>query len=323
MSRRTPIASIAVICLASAAGLPAAAHATTGVGTGLPQPRVDVAHSDGDQFVGRYAIGEIDRRAKIGSGQLQIDYTDTRKPFLIGSLGIFGFDDDGRQQSSHSITYPYSFANGTLSAPVIAQATFARIGALSVGTPDDADELHGRLTWRGGTYQVVFDRLPASDLQTELPEAKQVDPVPLKLRHDGLGPRNEAFYGRWRLVPSDVDPGRTASVYAPLVRIATAIGNAAPVADSGSMQLFEVTSRTEPPRPGGMVGIHTPSQTRAEFLTDFRWDGPWRSALVRAGSDEGAVVGRYIARLIGRDRLVGTLTNGDFRVELTFERGGR
>ncbi|MDO8186563.1 hypothetical protein Q5424_23290 [Conexibacter sp. JD483] len=323
MSRRTPIASIAVICLASAAGLTAAAHATTGVGTGLPQPRVDVAHSDGDQFTGRYAIGEIDRRAKIGSGQLQIEYTDTRKPFLIGSLGIFGFDDDGRQQSSHSITYPYSFANDTLSAPVIAQATFEPIGALRVSVPDAQDELHGQLTWRGGTYQVVFDRLPASDLQTELPEAKQVDPVPLRLRHDGLGRRDSALYGRWRLVASDVDPGRAASIYAPLVRAANSIGNDATIADSGNMTLFEVTSKMDPPRPGGMVAIHTPSQTRAEFLTDFRWDGPWRSANVRAGSDQGAIVGRYIARLVGGDRLVGTLTNGDFRVDLTFQRGGR
>jgi len=319
--RRTPIASIAVTCLA-AAGLAAAAHATTGVGTGLPQPRVDVAHSDGDQFVGRYAIGEIDRRAKITSGQLQIDYTDTRKPFLIGSLAIFGYDDDGRQQSSHSITYPYRFGDETLSAPVISQGTYQRIGALRLPVPTDPDELHGQLTWRGGTYQVAFDRLPASDLQTELPQAKQIDPVPLRLRHDGLGPTDADWYGRWRLVPSTADAGRTASIYAPLVRIASAIGDDATVADSGSLLLFEVESRTEPPRPGGMMTVHAPGQTRAEFLTDFRWDGPWRSAIVRGGSDEGPVVGRFLARVSG-DRLVGTLTNGDFRVELTFARGGR
>lgn len=315
---RSTLAAFLGISLASVTVVPVAS-ATTGVGTGLPQPRVDVAQSDGAPFVGRWAIGAIDRHARVNSGQLMIDYTDTEKPFLIGSLAIFGYDDDGRQQSTSLITYPFSYGNGTLSARVISQGTFARVGALRLPDPVRPDQLRGELTWRGGTWQVVFDKLPPSDLQTPLPQARQIDPAPLRLKHDGLGPRDADWYGRWTFVPNRDDAGRTAGLFAPVVRVASAIGDNAFVADSGGMHLFEVESRTEPPRPGGMVTVHAPGSTRAEFLTDFRWEGPWRTAIVRGGSDEGPEVGTYVARVSG-DKLVGTLTNGDLSIELTFAR---
>jgi hypothetical protein len=321
MPRRTSIAAFTGICLAAVttSALIAGAHATTGVGTGLPQPRVDVAQADGEQFTGRYAIGEIDRRAKITSGQLMVEYTDTEKPFLIGSLAIYGYDSDGRQQTSSALTYPFSYGDGVLSARVISQGTYRQIGSLRLPDPRDPDELPGTLGWRGGSYQIVLDRLPASDLETPLPQAKQVDLVPLRLKNRGLGPRDEAFYGRWELVPSRADTARSASLYAPLVRAATAIGDDAIVADSGHLVLFEVESRFDPPAPGGMMTLHAPGSTRAEFLTDFRWQGPWRTAVVRGGSDEGPVVGRFTGRISG-DTLVGTLRNGDLSIELTFAR---
>lgn len=322
--RRTSIASLVGISLAAvtATALVTSADATTGVGTGLPQPRVDVARADGDPFTGRYAIGEIDRRAKITGGQLMLEYTDTEKPFLIGSLAIYGFDREGRQQTSSAITYPYSYADGVLTGRVISQGTYRQIGSLRLPEPSSPDELRGTFGWRGGTYQVVFDRLPPSDLETPLPQAKQIDAVPLKLRNRGLGPRDSDYYGRWELVPSRHDAGRTSSLYAPLVRAATAIGDDALVPDSGHLVLFEVESRFDPPAPGGMMTLHAPGSTRAEFLTDFRWDGPWRTAIVRGGSDGGPVVGRFTGRVSG-DTLVGTLTNGDLSIELTFARPQR
>ena len=319
--RRTQLAAFLSIGVA-AVGAATVAHATTGVGTGLPQPRVDVARSDGDPFVGRWAIGAIDRRAQITSGQLMIDYTDTERPFMLGSLAIYGYDEDGRQQLSSAITYPYTFADGVLSARVISQGTFERIGFLQLPVPRGADELNGRLTWRGGTYRVSFDRLPPTDLETPLPQARQIDAAPLRLANEGLGPDDAAFYGRWTFVPSRQDVGRTSSLFAPIVRVATAIGDDRFLADSGGLHLFEVESRTEPPRPGGLMTVHAPGSTRAEFLTDFRWEGPWRTAQVRAGSEEGPVVGRYVARVIG-DRLVGTLNNGDLEIDVTFQRPQR
>ncbi|MDW5597453.1 hypothetical protein VSS74_24100 [Conexibacter stalactiti] len=321
MSRRTSLASFAGICLAAVTttALVTSAHATTGVGTGLPQPRVDVAKADGEQFVGRYSIGEIDRRAKVTSGQLMIDYTDTEKPFLIGSLAIYGFDRDGRQQTSAAITYPFSFADDVLTGRVISQGTYRQIGSIRLPVPRSTEELSGTLGWRGGTYQVVFDRLPVSDLATALPQAKQIDAVPLRLKNRGLGARDSAFYGRWELVPSRDDVGKASSLYAPLVRAATAVSDDELVPDSGHLQLFEVESRFDPPAPGGMMTLHAPGSTRAEFLTDFRWEGPWRTAIVRGGSDGGPVVGRFTGRVSG-DTLVGTLRNGDLSIELTFTR---
>lgn len=319
--RRLSIVSCAVICL-SAVSFTTVADATTGAGTGLPQPRVDVAREDGDPFVGRYAIGSIDRRAQITSGQLLIDYTDSQRPFMVGSLGIYGFDGEGRQQTSSAITYPYEFRDGVLRANLRAQGAGTVIGSLRLPSPRGEDELPGTLGWRGGSYQVTFTRLPPSDLETALPQARQIDAAPLRLRNEGLGERDRDWYGRWTLEPGRGENARTASLFAPLVRAATAIGEDSLVPTSGHMQLFEVESRFDPPAPGGMITLHAPGSTRAEFLTDFRWEGPWRTATVRGGSDGGPVVGRFVARASG-NRLVGTLTNDDLTINLTFVRPRR
>ncbi|MDO8210588.1 hypothetical protein [Conexibacter sp. CPCC 206217] len=307
-----------------AAGGAAIATATTGVGTGLPEPAIKVPPEIGNQFVGQFVLSQIDRRARITAGQVMIDYTETVRPYIVGNLTLYGYDNAGRQSSSTSNLYPFRFHGRLLRANILTQGSNGRIGSVTFQLPTSPTEMSGTLTWRGGTYDVVYTRGDDdADPTAPLPNAKQIDPVPPKLTKEGIGPRADAYYGRYALEPSEEDPGTSAGVYAPIVRVAEALSTGQLVADSGSLTLFgDQPIRSLPPTPAAIVTFHGPSATRVAYLTDFRWGGDWRTATVRGGSTEGPAVGRFAGRLRG-NRLTGTLTTGRQRVELTFVRKQR
>jgi hypothetical protein len=314
---------LAVSLLGAAAAVAASssvADATTGVGAGLPQPRVSVAPAIGDIFVGAYTIKEIDRRAGIRSGELMMDYTEIPRPHMVGNLTIYGYDSAGRQSTSSENVYPFQFKRRMLRAGILTQGSLQRIGAVTFQLPTDPNNLSGTITWRGGTYDVVYQRADDDDGPFAIPDARQIDPAPPKLTKDGVGPDNAAAYGAYRLAPSNDDAGVNASLYAPLVRVAAALSTNEIVADDGSLRLFGLRDGPRgPAKPTGIVNLHGPGSTRVEYLTDWRWGGAWRTAVVRGGSTEGPAVGRFVAKLEG-GRLIGTLTTGKQHLDLTFER---
>jgi hypothetical protein len=320
MVRRTTIAAAlgAGLALASTAGL---ASATTGVGTGLPQPRVLVEPAIGDQFVGRYVVTEVDRRAKITSGQIMIDYTETPNPYLVGNLTLSGFDTGGRQSTFIANVYPFSFRNRLLRADVLSQGSNQRLGAVTFQIPTGPDTQTGTLTFKGGTYPIAYKRLDDDTSPTApLPLAKLIDSSPPKLEKDGLGASDKAFYGRYDLQPSDQDAGANAGFYAPVVRLAAALSSGQAIPDSGSLTLFGNTVRRGRPLvPAGIVTLHEPNSTDVAYLTDFRWGGDRRTANVRGGSTDGPLVGNFVGTITGGE-VSGTLTVGKQHTDVRFKR---
>ncbi|MCW2953749.1 MAG: hypothetical protein JWQ48_2919 [Conexibacter sp.] len=320
MVRRTMIVAAvgAGLALATTAGL---ASATTGVGTGLPQPRVLVEPAIGDQFVGRYVVSEIDRRAKITSGQIMIDYTETPHPYLVGNLTLSGFDSGGRQSTFIANVYPFSFTNRLLRAGVLSQGSSQRLGAVTFQIPTDPTTQSGTLTFKGGTYPIAYKRVNDDTSPTApLPLAKLTDATPPKLEKDGLGASDKAFYGRYDLQPSDQDAGANAGFYAPVVRLASALSTGQGTPDSGSLTLFGNTVRRGRPLvPAGIVTLHQPNSTDVAYLTDFRWGGDRRTANVRGGSTDGPLVGGFVGTLKGGE-VSGTLTVGKQHTDVRFKR---
>lgn len=299
------------------------AQGTTG-STGLPQPKEVVARSIGDQFTGRYLLTSVDKRAKIISGELMVDWTHTDKPFLLGFLLLFKYDKDGRQSSFVANAYPFSFAKGKLSAVISAQGSGDGLGRLSLRLPTSPDEQSGTLRVGDGTtdYAVTYQRLDESASATAaLPPAEQtVGGGPVKLTHAGLGPKNAAAYGRYRLVPGDAQAGENAGTYAPVLRLASRLSGDGQAPDSGSLLLFGNTVKKGAPLvPTGIVTLHRPDATDVAYLTDFKWAGDRRGATMRGGSTDGPEVGTFTGSADG-DEVGGTLVEDHRRTDVKFIR---
>lgn len=319
MGRRTLLATALGVGLAlSAVGV---AGATTGVGTGLPQPSVLVAPQIGDQFVGRFAIAQIDRRARVTSGEVSIDYTETPNPYLIGIATLYGFDSGGRQSSFVANIYPFSFTHRLLRANILSQGSNKRLGAVTFQIPTNPNTQTGTMTINGGTYAVGYRRMNDDTNPTApLPPAKLVDAAPPKLKKVGLGASNKAEYGRYALVPSDADAGANSGLYAPVVRIASALSTGQSTPDSGSLTLFgNQAVRGRPLVPSGIATLHQPGSTSVAYLTDFRWGGAFRTASVRGGSTDGPRIGSFVGTLSG-GVVAGTLTVGTTHTDVRFKR---
>jgi hypothetical protein len=314
-----PVSLVVAGLVAATAVDPAAG--TTGA-TGLPQPKEVVARAIGDRFTGRYLLTTVDRRAKVVSGELMIDWTHTPKPFLLGFLLLFKYDKDGRQSSFVANAYPFSYKNGRLSAVVSAQGSGDGLGRISFRLPTDPDERTGTLTLGGGPYAVGFQRRDdGASTTAALPPAEQTDGgAPVKLTHAGLGPKDEAAYGRYRFVSGDAQAGENAGVYAPVVRLASRLSGNGQEPDSGSLTLFgNLVKKGAPPVPAGIVTLHRPSSTEVAYLTDFTWGGDRRGAIIRGGSTDGPEVGRFTGSVNG-DEVDGTLTQGRRRTDVRFVR---
>jgi hypothetical protein len=334
--RTLALATLLAGCALSAAG--DVALATTGGGTGLPQPKTTVAAAVGKPFVGRYAIGEIDRGARITSGQLLIDYTETSRPFLIGNLVAYGYDRDGRASTATANLYPFRFSGGRLRASILAQGSNKRIGDVAFDEPTDPYALRGTMTWNGRTMPVVFQRLAATVGPADpLPRARLVSSVAPRVTHPGLGPHAASAYGSYALQPPRDDAGLESGMYAPLVRVATALSTRALAPVSGSLRLEPAASRalrraekarrahaSDGPRGERAVGVVTLRDAGGDaptvvYLTGFRSGGSYRGATVRTGSPTGPRVGSFNGALTRRT-LSGTLTIGASHADLSFRR---
>jgi hypothetical protein len=298
------------------------AQGTTG-STGLPHPKEVVARAVGDKFTGRYLLTSVDKRAKIISGELMVDWTHTEKPFLLGFLLLFKYDKDGRQSSFVANAYPFSFAKGRLSAVISAQGSGDGLGRLALRLPTEPDEQSGTLALNGGTaYAVTYRRRDesASPTATLAPAEQTAGGAPVKLTHSGLGPKDAAAYGRYRLVPGDAQAGENAGVYAPVLRLASHLSGDGRAPDSGSLTLFgNVVKKGAPPVPAGIVTLHRPASTDVAYLTDFKWGGDRRSATIRGGSTDGPEVGTFAGSADG-DEVNGTLVEGRRRTDVRFVR---
>ncbi len=324
MARRRTLLATALgagVALAATVGI---ADATTGVGTGLPQPKVLVAPDIGSQFVGKFVITSIDRRARISAGEADMDYTETPHPYIIGILTTSGYDSGGRQSTFIANLYPFSFTNQLLHAGILSQGSNKRIGALSLQLPVDPDILNGRITINGGTFEVALRRIDDdTDPTAALPLAKQTNGPPPKLKKAGLGASSKAEYGRYILQPATDDAGTDSGLYAPIVRIATALSTGQTVPDSGSLTLFgNMVTRGRPLVPSGIITLHQPNSTDVDYLTDWRWGGKYRTAVVRGGSTDGPAVGSFVGTLSG-GTVSGTLTVGKQITAVTFKRQGK
>jgi hypothetical protein len=314
---RTLVAALGTgVVLATGVGI---AGATTGP-NGTHVPRVLVQKSIGGHFTGRWTITKIEKRAKIAGGQVQIDYTITKVPYLFGTFQLQTYDANGRQTNFVANLYPFSYAGGKLRAKILSPGSNENLGSMAFDRPDadPASVLQGTLTFQGGTYAVSYKRTDAeapivgssgtaADGSTSS-SAPAPDAHPTK---DGLGADDRDFYGRYALRSQEADAGASAGLYAPVVRVAAALVRGIP--EAGSLTLADRGGA-----PVGTVSLQRPDATEVTYLTDFRWAGNRRTAIVRR-SVGGEPVGTFSGTL-KRGVLAGTLTVGRQRTAVRFER---
>jgi hypothetical protein len=315
MARRARIGAGAAAGLVVLLAIGSLAAATTGP-TGLPQPKDVVRPAIGDRFTGRYVIATIDRRARIISGQLSIDYTSTKPPFLLGNLLLFHYDHAGRQSSFIANAYPWRYVPGELSAALSSQGAGETLGRLTFRLPTNATSQSGTIDVNGHPYAITYRRMGDDvDPDAAVAQAVQVDPPPAVPRRPGLGPRDADWYGTYTLQPASTDRGAGAGLYAPVVRLAARLDpDGAPTA--GRLRLAGGA--------GGPVGrvtlLGAGGSTRSvSSLTRWRWAGDRRRATVRRGGPDGSVVGSFTGTARG-DEIAGVLRVGARTTAVRFRR---
>jgi hypothetical protein len=300
MGRRGGAVVLAVV--GSAVASVGLAHATTGSTNGFPQPKVHVAERLTDPFVGRYVLAEVGRSARIRNGELKLDYSESSSPeFLVGAVQFFGYDEDGRQSLSLDALYPFTWSHGRLRATVVSQGlTQVPLGRVSLKPPTAPDEVTGRLTLDGATFPITLRRLANGEtVGSDPPPARRIADRPApEPNRPGWGPDGSAFAGRYELTNGAPDPSASAAVLAPLVRAVQSFGGTGPSPSAGDL---EVTAA-----PAGLLKLDTLGTASTLALTDLKWLGRRRTAVVHDTSPSGAVVGRFSGTAEG-DRLSGTL----------------
>jgi hypothetical protein len=299
------------VALASAVGI---AAATTGP-NGTHTPRVLVQKSVGDHFTGRWTITKIEKRAMIAGGQVQIDYTITKTPYLFGTFQLQTYDDDGRQTNFVANLYPFAYAGGTLRAEILSPGSNDKLGSMTFAMPDadPASVLQGTLTFQGGTYDVAYRRAdPDAPItgSTGTPAAESTAPAaqapaPAEPTRAGLG---AGAADRYEVAPEAADAGASSGLYAPVVRVAAALVDGTP--RSGSLSVAGTGGDAV-----GTLSLQRPDRTEVTYLTGFRSRGARRTATVRSDSADGPRVGTFRGTL-KRGVLAGTLTVGDQRTPL-------
>jgi hypothetical protein len=310
----------AALALSVAVGV---AGATTGP-NGTSTPKVLVPATIGNQFTGRFVVTRVDRHAKIHDGQISIDYTHTATPYLFGSVQLGSYDADGRQSTLVANLYPFAYRKGKLHAAIYIPGSKKTVGSFTFKRPANPDLQSGTVAWHGGPYAIAYQRAGVG--VGAAPPAKQVSAVaavaPPKLRKDGLGPKNAAYYGRYLLqVGAARDAAADAGPYAPVVRLASALTSRSARPDSGSLTLFgNLVKKGAPLVPAGIMTLHTPTSTDVAYLTDWKWGGNRRTAVVRGGSTDGPEVGSFVGTVSGTSRISGTLTVGKQHTAVSFKR---
>jgi hypothetical protein len=210
--RQTAIAGAAAAVLAVGA---AVAQATTGPTDNLPKPNVHVAPRVSTPYIGHWVIDQVDKDARIDSGQIALDYTLPPGRYLIGNITLRYFDEQGRPSSFLANLYPFAETkDGGVQANILSQGSLAKLGGVTFEKPDH-DAMTGTITLHGDTYRVVYASKSLDDVAAATP--------PPKARALGAKPRPAQPGGGEDAGDSSAMPenaGAAAAMYAPAVRLA-------------------------------------------------------------------------------------------------------
>lgn len=299
-----PVVRTRVVALLASAGVAAAliagsAHATTGAGAGLPAPKTHIDPGVMGPFVGLYELSRVERRAKIISSEIAIDYTELPPQYPIGRIAIRSYDAEGRQSSFQATLYGFT-GEKDVHANILSQGDNALIGGLTLRNPTVAG-VEGTLELDGEKYEVAYKRFDDDDGPPEATRVVQTGPRFVRATDPGWGPAASAA-GTWNIVNGSPDPGAGSGVFASVVRLARTVGtgtNGAPT--GGSLKVVDASGKQsatlDVQRPGGLQRL---------FLTDLKSGGSSRSAVVHSGSAGGPAVGT----------LKGTFTSGELDLTL-------
>jgi hypothetical protein len=297
---------VVVAAAVASAAAATSSFATTGASTGLPEPKVKVLRADGEPFEGRYVLTSVDRTAQITGGQIQVGYTETGRPYLVGFAEFASFDTDGRRTLWTANLYPFTYAHDKLSADVLSQATNDRLGGLVLNRPE-GDKLTGTLTVNGLPHPVSFRTIGDDEsLHGKLPAVTQTAARPLgHLAHTGWG-KASSFAGRYRLSAQGQATHAGAATYAPLVQLANALSG-----DQSTLLSADLTMSAS----GGALTLSAPGSVQHLAVTDLRSGGDARSATLRSGD---SAVGHLDATRSG-DTLTGSITVRGKQTSLNLE----
>jgi hypothetical protein len=287
---------LGVVAVAGVVAVPSLA--TTGASTGLPEPKVKVLRADGNPFEGRYVLTSVDRTAQITGGQIQIDYTETARPYLVGFAEFGSFDTDGRRSLWTANLYPFTFAHAQLSADVLSQASDDLLGRLVLDEPK-GDRLTGTLTVGNRPAAVAFRKIDDDEsLHGKLPAVTQTAARPLgRLARAGWG-ATSSYVGRYRLAIEGQAAHASAGLFAPLVQLTNALSSDQPTVLTADLALRATT---------GVLTLSAPGSVQRYALTDLRSGGDARSAKLRSTGGAHAVIGHLDVTRSG-DTLTGSIT---------------
>jgi hypothetical protein len=293
--------------LVASAAAATSSLATTGASTGLPEPKVKVLRADGEPFEGRYVLSSVDRTAQITGGQIQIGYTETGHPYLVGFAEFGSFDSDGRRSLWTANLYPFTFARDRLSADVLSQATNDRLGKLVLSRPK-GEKLAGTLTVAGVPHSVAFREIGDDvSLHGKLPAATQTAARSLGRLADAGWGAPSSYVGRYRLATHAVHAN--AGMYGPLVQLTNALSS-----DQSTLLSADLALGAS----GGVLTLSAPGSAQRLQVDDLRSGGDARSAKLRAVDGDHAVAGHLDVTRSG-DTLTGSVTVRGKQTSLNLE----
>lgn len=206
-------ALVASVALAAAVGV---ADATTGPNA-THAPKILVPKAIGKPFTGRWKITHIPKRAKLAGGQVQVEYTLTKVPYLYGTLQLKAYDVNGRTANFLASLFPFAHSGGKLRATIITTGSDEKLGRVTFNDPTSADRLTGTLTFQGNTYPISYKRSDANaPISPDATSDGDSTAAPKTTTGDlGASDSDDAV--------EPADAGASAGLYAPVVRVAMAL----------------------------------------------------------------------------------------------------
>lgn len=280
----------------------APASATTGAGAGLPAPKTHVDPGVMGPYVGLFELSRVERRARIISSEIAIDYTELPPAYPIGRITVRSYDPDGRQASFTGTLYSFT-GEQDVRADILSQGDNAKVGSLALRDPT-AKGVTGTLELEGERYEVAYRRYGDDDGRPEVPRVTQTGPNFVKAITPGWGPHPAAAAGPYGLVNGTPDPGAGAGVFAPAVRYARSLTGASGAPSDGQLLVQDDGGTLT-----GSLRLERPEGTQTMAVTDLRWGDSSRSAQVHQGDASTPVIGT----------LKGVSANGELDLELVVD----
>jgi len=295
------IASIAVAALVVVLGW-APASATTGAGAGLPAPKTHVDPGVMGPYVGLFELTHVERRARIITSEIAIDYTELPPAYPIGRIVVRSYDADGRQATFQGTLYSFT-GEKDVHADILSQGDNSVVGGLTLRDPT-ADSVKGTLEFQGQSFEVAYRRYDDDDGRPEETRVIQTGPSFVSATKTGWGKDPADAIGDYDLVNGVADPGAGAGVFAPAVRYARSLTGASGAPTDGSLTVEDDGGTLT-----GELKVDRPEGAQTYALTDLKWGGSSRSAVVHQGDASGPEVGT----------LKGVLANGELDLTLTVD----